>query len=52
MTCKHINKKHTTKNTQKNNNTRAQFQTIVNILLALMKQFKLFPVARGIVAII
>ena len=39
---------------EQNNNTRAQCQTIVYIPLALMKQFNLhvFPVTRGIVAII
>ena len=46
-----MNIKNQQKNTQKNNN-KTQCQTIVNISLALMKQFNLFSVVRGIVAII
>ena len=42
----------TCNNKKRHQNTRAQCQKIVNIPLALMKQFNLFPVARGIVAII
>ena len=37
-------------NTKQNNNTRAQGKIIDNISLALMKQFNLFPVARGMLA--
>ena len=48
LTCKNQDK--TQKKQPQNNNT--QCQTTVNIPLALMKQFNLFPVARRIVAII
>ena len=49
MIYKHVKNQQKT-HTKQNNNT--QCQTIANIPLALMKQFNLFPVARGIVAII
>ena len=49
LTCKNQQKTHIKKQQQINN---TQCQTIANIPLALMKQFNLFPVARGIVAII
>ena len=37
--------------TKQNNNTRAQGKIIDNISLALVKQFNLFPVARGMLTI-
>ena len=45
----YISTRKNTKQQQKNGNRREQYQITVNIPLALMKQFNLFPVARGIV---
>ena len=48
LACKNQQKKTNKKNI---NNTRAQGIIIDNIFIALMKQFNLFPVARGMLTI-